>query len=121
MRFLLIAKTNYEVKNRTKIRLLRHATLIIEINGQKILIDPMLSKKDGLDPVQNCGNEIRFPMVDLPISDLELTNLLSEIDAVVVSHLHRDHWDNVAQNLIDKNMLIFCQPNDTHKIERTRI
>ena len=117
MPFSLIAKTNYKVKHKTKIRLIRHATLIIEINGKKILIDPMLSKKDGLDPVQNCGNEIRFPMVDLPISSLELTNLLSELDAVVVSHLHRDHWDNIAQNLIDKNILIFCQPNDKHKIE----
>lgn len=115
--FPVFSKTNHIVKNRTKIRLLRHATLVVEMNGQKILIDPMLSKKDGLDPVQNCGNEVRFPMVELPISDIELTNLLSEINAVVVTHLHRDHWDIIAQNLIPKNTLIFCQPNDKPKIE----
>ena len=103
-------------KNKLKIRLLRHATLIIEINGKRILVDPMLSPKDQLDPVQNCGNEIKFPMVELPISNAELTQLLSEVHAIIVTHLHRDHWDVTAQNLIDKNKLIFCQPNDQDKI-----
>ncbi len=103
-------------KNKLKIRLLRHATLIIEINGKRILVDPMLSPKDQLDPVQNCGNEIKFPMVELPISNAELTHLLSVVDAVIVTHLHRDHWDVTAQNLIDKNKLIFCQPIDQDKI-----
>ena len=103
-------------KNKLKIRLLRHATLIIEINDKRILVDPMLSPKDKLDAVQNCGNEIKFPMVELPISDSQLTQILSEVDVVIVTHLHRDHWDITAQNLIDKNTLIFCQPNDQDKI-----
>lgn len=105
------------MNHQTKITLIRHATLIIEMNGKKILIDPMLSEKEKLDPVQNCGNEIRFPMVDLPITNAALTDLLAEIDAVVVSHLHRDHWDITAQELIDKNKPVFCQPNDKQKIE----
>lgn len=104
-------------KNKLKIRLLRHATLIIEINGKRILVDPMLSPKDKLDPVQNCGNDIKFPMVELPISKSELTHLLSEVNVVIVTHLHRDHWDVTAQNLIDKNKLIFCQPIDKDKIK----
>jgi len=105
-----------ERKNKSTIRLLRHATLLIEINGKTILVDPMLSPKDKLDPVQNCGNDIKFPMVDLPISNAELTQILSEVDVVIVTHLHRDHWDITAQNLIDKNKLIFCQPNDQDNI-----
>jgi L-ascorbate metabolism protein UlaG (beta-lactamase superfamily) len=91
--------------------------LIIEINHKKLLVDPMLSPKNGLDPVQNCGNQIRFPMVELPVDDSELTHLLNETDAVVITHLHRDHWDIAAQNLIDKNKLIFCQPNDSREIK----
>ena len=105
-----------ERKNKSTIRLLRHATLLIEINGKRILVDPMLSPKDKLDPVQNCGNDIKFPMVELPISNAELTQILSEVDVVIVTHLHRDHWDITAQNLIDKNKLIFCQPNDQDNI-----
>ncbi len=100
----------------TSIKLIRHATLIIEINHKKILVDPMLSPKDALDPVQNCGNEIRFPLVELPVNSSELNQLLSNVNAVAVTHLHRDHWDAVAQQLIDKNKLIFCQPNDMEKI-----
>lgn len=100
------------MKKPIKIQLLRHATILIEINGKKILLDPMLSEKDALDPVQNCGNDIRFPMQELPLSDSELRQLLDKIDAVFVTHLHRDHWDIAAQNLIDKNKAIFCQIND---------
>ena len=79
----------------------------------------MLSPKNVLDPVQNCGNETRFPMVDLPISSEELNKLLDTIDAVIVSHLHRDHWDAVAQKLIDKDKIIFCQPGDVEKIKES--
>ncbi len=104
-------------ETKIKIRLLRHATLIIEINGTKILVDPMLSPKDAMDPVQNCGNETRFPMMELPVTNAQLVNLLSEMDAVIVTHLHRDHWDETAQKLIEKNKLIFCQPNDQETIE----
>lgn len=105
------------IKDSMKIRLLRHATLIIEINDKKLLIDPMLSSKDNLDPVQNCGNDIRIPMVELPVSNEELTKILDEADAVVVTHLHRDHWDVAAQDGIDKIKLIFCQPADSDKIK----
>lgn len=99
------------------IRLLRHSTLILRINNLNLLIDPMLSPKDALDPVQNCGNEIRFPMVDLPVTDAGLGQILQEADAIVVTHLHRDHWDTEAQNRIDKNKIIFCQPADSEKIK----
>jgi len=99
------------------IQLLRHATLVITIKNLKLLVDPMLSPKDGLDPVQNCGNEIRFPMVELPVNSAELAKLLNDVDAIVVTHTHRDHWDASAQKLIDKNKPVFCQPNDSEKIK----
>lgn len=102
--------------NPDSIRLLRHATLIIETNNKKLLIDPMLSEKGSLEPVQNCGNEIRFPMVDLPFTRFELNGILDNIDAIVISHLHRDHWDIAAQTLIDKTKTIFCQPNDAETL-----
>ena len=113
---LLAIMTINKMDTKLKIRLIRHATLTIEINRKKFLIDPMLSQKNELDPVQNCGNDIRFPMVELPITNLELNQLISETDAIVVTHLHRDHWDVAAQNLIDKSKIIFCQPNDGEKI-----
>jgi len=113
----LFAEKSMTKNNRMNIRLLRHATLVIEMNHKKLLIDPMLSSKDGLDPVPNCGNEIRIPMVELPVNNEELTKILEEVDAVVVTHLHRDHWDVAAQRLINKNKLIFCQPGDSATIK----
>jgi L-ascorbate metabolism protein UlaG (beta-lactamase superfamily) len=103
-------------KTNNSIRLLRHATLYIEMNSMKLLVDPMLSGKDEMDPVQDCGNDWRIPMTDIPFDREELNNLLVETDAVIVTHTHRDHWDTVAQVLIDKNKPIFCQPSDTSKI-----
>ncbi|MEN2280890.1 MBL fold metallo-hydrolase [Algoriphagus sp. SE2] len=112
---LLSAKTTH-IKNSSSIRLLRHATLILEINGKKLLIDPMLSEKEAMDPIRNCGNDIRIPMVDLPIPRSEINAMISEMDAIVITHLHRDHWDNSAKDLIPKDKLIFCSSNDEKAI-----
>lgn len=98
-------------------QLLRHATIILNIGGIKILIDPMLSPKNAMDPVQNCGNETRIPMVDLPINPDELKSVINEVDAVFITHIHRDHWDPAAQSLIPKNKTIFCQPADEPAIK----
>ncbi len=99
------------------VQLLRHATMIIQWGDRKILVDPMFASKGEMDPVQNCGNEIRIPMVDLPVTSDELNKLLSEIDLVVVTHTHRDHWDAAAQKLVDKQKTVFCQPADVEKIK----
>ncbi|MEQ8530836.1 MAG: MBL fold metallo-hydrolase, partial [Imperialibacter sp.] len=103
-------------KRRTTVRLLRHATLWVEMGGVKLLVDPMLSAKDTMPPVQNAGNDLRIPMVDLPLSSDEVKSLVSQCDAVLVTHIHRDHWDSEAHASIPKNKPIFCQPSDLEKI-----
>jgi L-ascorbate metabolism protein UlaG (beta-lactamase superfamily) len=95
---------------------LRHATLIIQKGDVSFLVDPMLSPKGAMDPVGNAGNDTRIPMVDLPVDNDKLTAILNDIDAVLVTHTHRDHWDAVAQQMIDKSKPIFCQPADLEKI-----
>lgn len=76
----------------------------------------MLSAKGALDPVKNALSTDRIPMVDLPISDEALGTLLEQVDAVLVTHTHRDHWDSRAQQLLPKNKLILCQPTDLETI-----
>lgn len=77
----------------------------------------MLFPKDTMDPVANASNASRIPMVDLPLNESELKTLLTKIDAVLLTHMHRDHWDVTAQRLIDKNIFIFCPPINAEEIK----
>jgi L-ascorbate metabolism protein UlaG (beta-lactamase superfamily) len=95
-----------------QLQLLRHATLIIHYGGHKLLIDPMLSHAEAMDPVGNAANTRRIPLVDLPITDEQLIELLTQIDAVFVTHRHRDHWDARAAEIIPKHLPLFCQPEE---------
>ncbi len=74
-------KRYYCKKMKNKIRLIRHATLLLTINDLNILVDPMLSAKNAMDPVPNASNTSRIPMADLPISESELKTMLTKIDA----------------------------------------
>jgi hypothetical protein len=74
------------MKQESYVRLIRHATLLIQFGNKKILVDPMLSAKNEMDPVVNAGNDIRIPMVDLPFNIQELTKILKDVDAVFITH-----------------------------------
>lgn len=99
-----------------KLRLVRHATLYIEYAGHKLLLDPMLGEQGNMDAIANTPNPRRNPLVDLPLTDDELKTLLGHLDAVLVTHLHRDHWDTAAIDLLDKALPIYCQPGDEGQI-----
>ena len=108
-----------ENKNENYIRLLRHATLVIQINGIRILVDPMLSDKDAMNAFKNTPNDFRNPMVALPVSKDELEILLANTDAVLLTHTHTDHWDKAAKKMIDSNKTILCQPADTNTLKES--
>jgi len=91
-----------------KLELWRNATLVLQIDGKNVLIDPMLGPKGSLGSFPMTGNELLNPLVDLPFSEEELKEKLSEIDAVAVTHLHPDHWDEKAMELLDKNIPLLC-------------
>ena len=74
-----------------KLHFLRHATSMITLGGIKILVDPMLSAAGTMDPVANAANDRRIPLIELPVGEQALTQLLSTIDGVLVPHTHRDH------------------------------
>lgn len=99
-----------------KLRLLRHATLHIDYAGQHLLVDPMLGAKETMDAIANTPNPLRNPLVDLPLDAAELNTLLGELDAVLVTHLHRDHWDLAAAEMLNKATPIYCQPGDEARI-----
>lgn len=98
-----------------KIQLLRHATLLITINHKKLLVDPMLSKAGEMSPIDNSPNSYRNPLVEL----VAPTNLLQEIDAVLLTHTHRDHLDDAAIKQLPKDKPVLCQPRDEEMLKKS--
>jgi L-ascorbate metabolism protein UlaG (beta-lactamase superfamily) len=89
-----------------KIKQVRNATLIIEYAGKTLLVDPFLAEKGAYPGFEGTANShLRNPLVDLTVPMDEIL----DVDAVIVTHLHPDHWDEAAQRLVPKDMLIFAQ------------
>ncbi len=55
------------------------------------------------------------PLTDLPVSPSEA---LTDVDMILLSHLHSDHFDRSAQEILPKNIKICCQPQDKEPLER---
>lgn len=93
-----------------KLQLVRHATLWLEYANRRFLIDPMLGDAGSKPPIDNTPNDRRNPLVPLP-QPVEHW-LRPDLDAVVVTHLHPDHWDEAAAEKLPKDILLLCQPGD---------
>ncbi|MBU5638962.1 MBL fold metallo-hydrolase [Geomonas sp. Red69] len=84
----------------------RNATARIEYGGKCFLIDPVLAEKGAYPAFAGTVNgHLRNPLVDLPVP----VETLLDVDAVIVTHTHLDHWDEAAKNQIPKGMPIFAQ------------
>lgn len=84
----------------------RNATLLIHYADTRFLIDPMLSAKGSLPGFEGTANsQLRNPLVELPLPMAEIL----DVDAVIVTHDHLDHWDPVAQQQIPKHLPLFVQ------------
>jgi len=91
-----------------KLQLWRNATLLLNIDGVSILIDPMLGDKGSRGKMPMTDSELLNPLVDLPFNKEELNKKLKSVDAVAVTHLHPDHWDAATIELLDKNIPVIC-------------
>ena len=96
-----------------KIQLLRHATLFVTINGKKIVVDPMLGTAGGMPPFANSLRQQRNPLVELGIK----INFQQDVDGVLLTHTHSDHFDEAAIAQIPSSMPILCQPADEEKLK----
>lgn len=90
------------------IRLIRHATFIVRIAGKTVLIDPMFSPEETFQPTAGTVNPRMNPLLGLPCPIEELTR----VDAVFVTHMHKDHWDEAAAEALPREIPVFCQPCD---------
>ena len=92
-----------------RITLVRSATVIVEIAGKRILVDPMLDDMGSRPPIEQTRNQVANPTVPLPFPAEEVVRGL---DAVIVTHRHRDHLDARGEELLPRDVPVFCQPED---------
>lgn len=92
-----------------RLRLLRHATLLVEYAGVRLLVDPMLGYAHSQPPVPDTADPRPNPLVELPVP---ADRAVAGIAATVVTHLHGDHIDAAAVALLPRDRPVLCQPRD---------
>lgn len=96
-----------------KITLVRHATLLLDLDGRRLLVDPQLDDAGARPPIDNTPQPRPNPLVPLPAP---AEQVVRGLDAVVVTHLHRDHLDETAERLLPRDVPVFCQPEDEARL-----
>lgn len=85
---------------------IRNATLKIHYHNIKLLTDPWLMPKDFMPGFESAINpHIRQPRTELPMP----IERIVDADAVIITHVHPDHWDEFAEKTIDKQAKFFVQ------------
>ena len=92
-----------------ELTLVRNATLLLELAGKRVLVDPMLDDEGARPPIEGTRNPVPNPTAPLPMPAEEV---VAGLDAVIVTHRHRDHMDGTAEELLPRDVPVFCQPVD---------
>lgn len=86
---------------------IRSATAVLTFGGVRFLIDPWFADKGTFPPIPLAKTKGRAsPLTDLPIP---IEKILAGVDAVVVTHLHFDHFDETAAAALPKDLPLFSQ------------
>lgn len=88
---------------------IRNATVKIGYGATTFLVDPLLAPKGSYAGIPGTPNShLRNPLVELPIPAAEVM----KADAVIVTHTHKDHWDDEARRSLPRTMPIFAQNDE---------
>jgi len=68
------------------------------------------SSKARNEKLKNPLNELPFP----------ITKIIKDIDVVILSHTHGDHWDDIAAKHIPKSTLIFVNNNSDKNLLKAK-
>jgi L-ascorbate metabolism protein UlaG (beta-lactamase superfamily) len=100
-------------KERTvELQLIRNATMRLRYAGRLYLTDPLLGPKHSLP---SFAGKSPNPLVDLPCAP---EDVFAGADLVLLSHLHRDHFDPAAQQLLPKDLPILWQPGEEGRVAK---
>jgi L-ascorbate metabolism protein UlaG (beta-lactamase superfamily) len=93
-----------------QLQFIRNATMRLTYGGHVLLLDPFLGAEGT---IESFGGLAPNPIVDLPCTPQEV---IAGTEMVLLSHLHIDHFDPLAQELLPKDLPVFCQPGDEERI-----
>ncbi|MGE0006106.1 MAG: MBL fold metallo-hydrolase [Parvibaculaceae bacterium] len=93
-----------------KLQLFRNATIKLDYAGRTVLVDPYLAARHSLPSFTGRSPN---PMTELPAS---IDDILKDVELVMVSHLHTDHFDAVARERVAKHLPLVCRPGDESTI-----
>ena len=93
--------------------LVRHATLRLELGGEVLLVDPMLGDAACAPAVPGTAPERRNPLIELPGA---VEEVVGDVDAVLQTHLHTDHLDEVGREQV-RGLPVFCAPADADGLD----
>lgn len=96
-----------------RLTLVRHATLLLEIGGHRLMVDPMLDAAGARAPVRGTPRERPNPLVPLP---MEAARAVEGVEAVLLTHTHVDHLDAMGVSTLPKGLPWFCQPEDSEDL-----
>jgi L-ascorbate metabolism protein UlaG (beta-lactamase superfamily) len=96
-----------------RLTLIRNATILVELGGLRILVEPALDPAGARSPIEDTPNARPNPLVPLPLPAEEI---VSGLDAAIVTHLHEDHFDETGARLLPPDVPVFCQPEDADQL-----
>lgn len=97
-----------------KITQIRNATILIEVAGQGILVDPMFAEQGAIPSLKYATrSRRRNPTVGMPVNADELK---SKVTSCLITHCqkgHFDHLDRIASKwLRDNGLPVYCPTQD---------
>ena len=93
--------------------LVRNATLLLETSEGRVLVDPMLCDAEAMEPFEDTPNQVRQPLVGLPFP---AEQVVDGVELCVVTHTHEDHFDDVAVQLLPRDLPIVTQPESADEL-----
>jgi len=95
------------------VTLVRHATLLLESSLGRVLVDPMLGAAGTAPPIEDTPNQVPNPLVDLP---MPAEDVVRDVDLCIVTHMHEDHFDEAAAQLLPRQLPIVTQPGSADEL-----
>jgi L-ascorbate metabolism protein UlaG (beta-lactamase superfamily) len=93
---------------------IRHGSHLIDYKGKKYLVDPVFAEKGTMSALPMGRVKEMNPLVAMPMD----FSFLKEVNALILTHLHFDHFDDKAKEMLPKDIKIYCHKADENKVRK---